>query len=70
MTDTNTAAVLFDLYVPTTRTGATHLHADGRTGILCGDPKARYRTFNVMGIVPAGSATCAACNEEARKLSA
>jgi hypothetical protein len=63
----------FDLYVPTTLTtssGKTHLHADGQTGILCGDPAARYLTFNVMGIVPAGSATCEPCNHAARSLAA
>ncbi len=61
---------LFDLYVPVTRTGKTHLHADGLTGVLCDDPKVRYLTFNVMGVVPADSATCERCNEVARTLSA
>lgn len=68
MTNTAATAPAFDLYVPNTGTGTTHLHAENRTGILCGDPKARYRTFNVVGIVPAGSATCESCNRKAQAI--
>jgi hypothetical protein len=43
MTNTETS---FDLYVPISArtgeiTGKTHLHAEGQTGILCDDPRAR-----------------------------
>jgi hypothetical protein len=66
MTNTTTAPA-FELYVPTSREGLTHLHAENTTGILCGSTR-RYSTFNVMGIVPAGSATCEPCNRAAHRL--
>ena len=64
---TNTTTPAFDLYVPTSGEGLTHLHAENTTGILCGSAR-RYSTFNVMGIVPAGSATCEPCNRAAHRL--
>lgn len=65
---THTDAPAFDLYAPVSGTGPTHLHAEGRTGILCASPRYRYSTFTVAGIVPAGTATCAECNRVAQAI--
>lgn len=64
---TNTATPAFDLLAPVSGEGLTHLHAENTTGILCGSTR-RYSTFTVMGIVPAGAATCEACNRAAARL--
>ncbi len=58
----------FDLLAPASGEGLTHFRHSPAGGILCGDYTRRYATFTMVGIVPAGSATCPACNDQARAL--
>lgn len=66
---TTTAAPLFDLLAPASGNGRTHLRAESTPAILCrGAGMTRATRFTQTGIVPAGSATCEACNRAAQAI--